>query len=273
MNEYELLDNKQMREELSGRIEVLDKVGKLVLLPNDFGATTEMVANYFEVGSISAIKSLVKDNRKELEENGYKVVSTKDFDSSFKELANISPKSRTVALFTKRTILNIAMLLRDSEVAKEIRKQLLNVMENKQAQDEFKFNVNTEKELMLEVMMADTEEQRMIAMSKYREFKNRYINKLEEKADYHDKVLKSEGLIAISKIANDLSMSAIKLNKILHENGVIYKQGKTWLLYEKYYHLIDDKICDYEVNEHGQLLKWTEKGRKWIIEFLDKISK
>lgn len=226
MNEYELLDNKQMREELSGSIEVLDKVGKLVLLPNDFGATTEMVANYFEVKSKKTIESLILDNREELENNGLQVLKGEKL-SSFKKESGYSSRAGSLTLFTKRTILNVAMLLRDSEVAKEIRKQLLNVMENKQVQDEFKFNVNTEKELMLEVMMADTEEQRMIAMSKYREFKNRYINKLEEKADYHDKVLKSEGLIAISKIANDLSMSAIKLNKILHENGVIYKQGKT----------------------------------------------
>ncbi|HHB2937638.1 MULTISPECIES: hypothetical protein [Bacillus cereus group] len=37
---------------------------------------------------------------------------------------------RNVALFPKRAILRIGMLLRDSEVAKEVRTQLLNIEEN-----------------------------------------------------------------------------------------------------------------------------------------------
>ena len=41
--ENQLLENKKMREEVVGRIEVLEQVGELLLLPNTEFATKEMV--------------------------------------------------------------------------------------------------------------------------------------------------------------------------------------------------------------------------------------
>ena len=38
----------------------------------------------------------------------------------------------------------------------------------------------------------------------------------------------------ISTIAKDYGKSAVWLNKWLHEQGVQYKQGQVWLLYQKY---------------------------------------
>ena len=69
MNENELLTNAKRREENMGRVEVLDKVGTLLSLPNTELYTTEMVANYYEVG-IEAIKSLIHDNQDEIQKNG-----------------------------------------------------------------------------------------------------------------------------------------------------------------------------------------------------------
>lgn len=87
------------------------------------------------------------------------------------------------------------------------------------------------------------------------------------KVEYHDKVLHSEKLISTTDIAKDLGMSAQKLNNKLNELGIIYKQGKVWKLYAKH----QDKIpeyCDYHINEFSQTLKWTERGRKLIIDLL-----
>ena len=28
-------------------------------------------------------------------------------------------------------------------------------------------------------------------------------------------------------------------------------------------------LYDYQISEHGQILKWTERGRKWIIKLLN----
>ena len=97
------------------------------------------------------------------------------------------------------------------------------------------------------------------------------------KAEFYDKVLNPTDeengftkLLTTTEIAKDLGMTARQLNNILHEKRIIYKKGKTWVLYSKYDHLISEKYCDYFINEFGNLLKWTEKGRKFIIELLGK---
>lgn len=102
------------------------------------------------------------------------------------------------------------------------------------------------------------------------------LDKIEEqapKAEYFDKVLDPKDeengftkLITTTDIAKDLGMTARKLNKLLNDKGIIYKQGNSWKVYSKYEFLIKEKYCDYKVNEFGQILKWTEKGRRFIIE-------
>lgn len=93
---------------------------------------------------------------------------------------------------------------------------------------------------------------------------------LKPKAAYHDLILQSKSLLAIGKIAKDYGMGAQTLNKILHELGVQYKQGGTWMLYYKYQdkgyaqtktHTIDSE----KSNVH---LYWTQKGRMFIYEIL-----
>lgn len=95
---------------------------------------------------------------------------------------------------------------------------------------------------------------------------------LKPKADYHDKVLNPtdenyKKLLTTGEIAKDLGMSAIKLNKILNELHIIYKQNKTWMPYSEHQSKIPTHM-DYHITEYGQILKFTEKGRKWIIELL-----
>ena len=109
------------------------------------------------------------------------------------------------------------------------------------------------------------------------EEKNKLIEEQKPKVEYHDKVLNPTDeengftkLLTTTEVAKDLGMTARQLNNILHEKRIIYKKGKTWVLYSKYDHLISEKYCDYFINEFGNLLKWTEKGRKFIIELLGK---
>lgn len=91
------------------------------------------------------------------------------------------------------------------------------------------------------------------------------------KVDYYDNVLQCDNLLTTTQVAKDLGMSATKLNKILMDNKVIYKQGKCYVPYAKYQFLIPE-YADYKVTEHGQHLYWTEKGREWIINFLNEIE-
>ena len=94
-------------------------------------------------------------------------------------------------------------------------------------------------------------------------------------ADYHDEVLKKDGLITTTVIAKDLGFkSASKLNEVMNANHIIFKnQSGTWCPYAEYEWLIEDDYADYQsykADYSKPCLKWTEKGRKWIVENYDK---
>ncbi|WP_046727643.1 restriction endonuclease [Streptomyces humi] len=125
INESALLESKTLRSSVLDRTDVLDRVKALSLLPDGTHVTTAMVAAYFEVG-LTAISSLVHDHREELEASGYRVLTGSEL-TSFKELSGIQSRTRSLALLSRRTILNIAMLLRDSEVARQVRVYLLDM--------------------------------------------------------------------------------------------------------------------------------------------------
>ncbi|WP_327305718.1 restriction endonuclease [Streptomyces sp. NBC_01298] len=123
INESVLLESCTMRTSVLGRTEVLDKVKTLSLLPDGLHVTTAMVAAYYEVG-IKAIRSLVLDHREELAASGYRTLTGTEL-SSFKELSYIQSQASSLAVFPRQAILNVGMLLRDSEVARQVRTYLL----------------------------------------------------------------------------------------------------------------------------------------------------
>ena len=89
---------------------------------------------------------------------------------------------------------------------------------------------------------------------------------LAPKADYTDRVLQAEGLITTTAIAKDFGMSARKLNGILNKEGIQYKQGGQWFLYSQYQ---DKGFMQSSTDKEGHISsKWTQTGRKFIIEFL-----
>lgn len=94
---------------------------------------------------------------------------------------------------------------------------------------------------------------------------------LKPKAMYHDDVLNKDGLITTTVVAKDLGFkSAAKLNRIMNLNRIIFKnQSGTWCPYADYEWLITEKYADYQSYNNKKAnpcLKWTEKGRKWIVE-------
>lgn len=104
------------------------------------------------------------------------------------------------------------------------------------------------------------------------EIQQKQLSEQKPKVDYHDKVLSASYLKTTTDIAKDLGMSARKLNGLLNEKGVIYPKkvnGKTkgWYFYSEYDHLVPE-YADYHITKFGQSLKWSEKGRKYIIDLL-----
>ena len=112
-----------------GNVSVLEKVKDLLLLGDSEFATTQQVADYYEV-DISVIQKLVSRNKQELESNGLKLNSKNDIKNLIGQdvKLEIAIPNRGMKLFPKRAILNIGMLLRDSKVAKEVRTRLLDII-------------------------------------------------------------------------------------------------------------------------------------------------
>lgn len=100
------------------------------------------------------------------------------------------------------------------------------------------------------------------------------VNELTPKASYYDLVLANKSLVTITVIAKDYGMSGKAMNKLLHELGVQYKQGGTWLLYAKYQktgwtHSETVMIKDKNGNDKAVLnTKWTQKGRLGLYNLL-----
>ena len=104
--------------------------------------------------------------------------------------------------------------------------------------------------------------------------KNQIIGELKPKADYYDEILKNPGLVTITQIAKDYGMSGKKMNRILHELGIQYKQSEQWLLYSDYHCLgytqseVTDIIRSDGTPDVKLLTKWTMKGRLFLYNKL-----
>lgn len=83
-----------------------------------------------------------------------------------------------------------------------------------------------------------------------------------------DKLVHQNKLYTTSEIAKELGLSsATKLNNLLSEKKIQYKQNKTWLLYSKYSELGLVSIKQ-EVLDNGKIIydrKWTGEGRDFIL--------
>lgn len=93
---------------------------------------------------------------------------------------------------------------------------------------------------------------------------------LKPKASYYDIVLQSPSLVKIGVIASDYGMSANKMNIMLHEFGVQYKQSDIWLLYSKYRGkgYTQTKTHVYGDDKTKVWMYWTQKGRLFIYDTL-----
>lgn len=96
------------------------------------------------------------------------------------------------------------------------------------------------------------------------------IGELKPKASYYDLVLQNKSVVPISLIAKDYGLSARKLNAILHELGVQYKMGKTWLLYQKYAEMGYTQSKTHAIDADRSVMHtyWTQKGRLFLYELL-----
>jgi prophage antirepressor-like protein len=102
------------------------------------------------------------------------------------------------------------------------------------------------------------------------EKKNKLIEEMTPRVNWFDKFMSSEGLYTSTQVAKVLHISSAKrLNTILNEEKIIYKQGGSWLPYvstdKSWYKLI---VGSSENHSYSQL-KFTPKGIYEISKILD----
>ncbi|OEV27975.1 hypothetical protein AN219_21555 [Streptomyces nanshensis] len=129
VHEGALLESQTLRASVAERTEALDKVKLLSLLPDGLHVTTRMVADYFEVTE-HVISKVVQRHRDELAANGMRTLRGADLRVFERDNLSFSgesyPQGRAhLAVYSRRAVLNVAMLLRDSDVARRVRTYLL----------------------------------------------------------------------------------------------------------------------------------------------------
>ena len=192
-----IISDREMRDKCVGRYEVLEKVKKLLLLPGTDLMSIEQVADYYEV-SMDHVKSLYGLNRGEIDGEGTRVCS-RGFDNgsvvsptsveqkqtsvtyTFENGQIVTINNRGLKAFSRRAVLRIGMLLQQSEVAREVRNQLLNIEEKTSTEIKTE-DIEEEQKLMLSVGMAVASGDAnavAIASANLVAFKNRHIEKLQ----------------------------------------------------------------------------------------------
>ena len=120
---------------------------------------------------------------------------------------------------------------------------------------------------------AQSEQQQVLIEQKDAEIteKDGTIKILAPKGETYDAIMSSQGLVTINMIAAFLGISAKKLNQLLCQWGVQYKQSKCYFLTSKYRSKGYTKHVPYPYLDNGvqksrEHMYWTEAGRKFVID-------
>ncbi len=245
--ETKLIEDKQLREQYVERTEVLHKVKELLLIPEMECITIQQVADYYEV-PVETIKSQYKTNRDEFDSDGCMMKTPSDFkifngcQSTVKKYEQLHGKlivviddnvtlvipNRGIRVFPKRAVLRMGMLLRDSKIAKEIRTQLLNIVEHTSEENPniIVKEIEIEQGLYLDIGKAFATGDIMQfaqATQKLTEYQNRHIAKLKaEKEVLAADILKWTDRASANRLIRVLNG---KLRKNFGETyGLVYKE-------------------------------------------------
>lgn len=206
--EAEILNQKNFRDELLDNTEILEKVKKIMMLPETDYTTLKKVAEYYEVGE-KAIHSLRNRHSDELFKNGMKLIKRSDLATflssskwrfkkknnavtiaSFDNIDMFNVNNLGLYMFNRRAILNIGMLLRDSKIAQAVRKELLNIAEYNNHSEELVTRTYKRSEVLLcDVTLAKTDEAKAIALNKYKNYMEEKLRQAQEKYEQSLKII------------------------------------------------------------------------------------
>lgn len=192
-----IISDRTMRDKCVGRYEVLDKVKELLLLPGTDLMSIDRVGDYYEVSS-QRVKDLYTQNKDEIDSDGTEILPRGYYNGglikktsveqnqtsvtyTFEDGQVVKINNRGLKAFSRRAVLRIGMLLQQSEVAREVRNQLLNIEEKTSIEVKTE-DIEEEQKLMLSVGMAVASGDAnavAVASANLVAFKNRHIKRLE----------------------------------------------------------------------------------------------
>lgn len=165
--------SKDQRDRYIGRVDILNRVKELSLLPDDEHSTLEKVAEYYNV-DVEVIRKISQRHRDELSTDGLKFLSKKSLIQFKKVISGHGVQIKAKAYLTvipRRAILRIGMLLTDSPIAEQVRTYLLNIEE--QAIDDQKRNA------IKSLNWDETKDELLInTVTGIRSYQKRHCNKL-----------------------------------------------------------------------------------------------
>lgn len=249
----ETILTKEQREENIGKIEVLDKVGKLLYLGKTEFSTVKQVAEYFEVPEDS-IQRVYQRHKNEIDSDGVRYESSEEIIekliesgvqlkiesfSGKKVVDGIVVPNRGMKLFTKRAVLRIGMLLKKSKVAAELRSRLLDVYEagentpqnNGKTIVENNLNlIETEKEIRDKLAKAIAEGDNLMASV----YATQLANLLAENNKMLNNTISTQDFVistfnynrSLTRIFEGTGITARMINNYLVENGYLVRRKR-----------------------------------------------
>lgn len=233
----------------------------------------EVLGKHFAVyGTVDEPLFVAKDVAEWIEHsNPTEMLKSVDDDEKLTSTILRAGQIREVNLLKENGLYEVLMQSR-KPLAKEFKKKVKEILKLIRKHGLYAIDDLLENTDMAIAALQKLKEERQLRLKAQEEVaqKNQIIQELQPKATYYDLVLQNKSLVAISVIAKDYGMSAKKLNKILHELKIQFKQGKTWLLYQKYAGkgYTQSKTHTIDADYSKMHTYWTQKGRLFLYDLL-----
>lgn len=277
MLERDILDNANVRKDLldnNKSLIAIEEYKHIETIKNKIDyLTMQQVSEYFDVG-YEGIRSLISRHKQELIENGLLILSgkeTKNFFLDFNVKTNniqggfvvddFKFANKLNYLVDKRCLLNIAMLLTESEVAKGIRSKLLDIAmgvvegnivatdnNSKELIDSFKSQIDF---LMEQIKIKDKQIETLENLLNKIDLNNNTKPLIENKTEdeVENEILNFENsFMSIKEFSEYLNSKSVVpkklgvliLHQLLRDNNLFDKDNNPLQL--KYFKMIDRKV-------------------------------
>ena len=252
-------------------IDILNKLGEVL----DY-MTIDMASKFYKV-EYSTLERVCERNEVELKKYGMRVFKKAELEDFLNPQAVglESFANRGMKLINPKALFVIGLLLTKSEVSERLREEVIRIAMG----EDLKFRKGI---ALLEAIEGVSEDDKLRGIYEYANIISNERNlqlesrvrKLEPKASYLDKIMKYDGTITATTVADDYGMSARAFNKLLYEIGIQYKQSGIWHLYSKYKDKGYVSVIYFESNDYDIIpfMRWTHKGVLFLYEKLKSIG-